>query len=646
MPSVLAERTRHTFHSVSDDFSSWLDSMLHNGKYDYLVVNARRAWNLLWSIRPDCFDTSPKLVSDVGWLSVADQYAAILAQNNRPLPKALIIDDIIVHGRAINSLLDKFVFFTYDILSSSYGKHLDCSEVRDAILEATTISVYIQNKMPLLISTDYQQRIRPFHVMSTGEWHPISCTLRDLLSGKNIGEGVDQPHYSPVANTSYIVSAYHDASSLSFCEEVVSTMWVKTDAMFRGSKLTLYRFEPEKSFTNTYATVRQYQVGDCVYFTPYLLHGRLPLTAYRAVAQALSEKLRATAETPEIVKQLQRFSDCQDCTERSAQLVEMVLGHAVLNLFVKSAFPQPDCLCYDNEKITCNFVCEGKQSFNQDLMQLQHVSWEPEDLQKLLSLLTQNQTDYFADEQSSNDSRSDVEFILKRCEDTIFAHSLNSEYWALEFSSPAYYESYLRKVDLHENMMGKQKESIFETREISYEDFLQKAISGRWDKDIPPGAPLSRSNLGELLASIFYLMDHGDLSLHVAMSKDDFQTFIGLSFRHTELTPALYSYRLGAGWSVLRVLSEYVNITHKSYCKVFSAYWDKLRQSEDDAVRKYADANGKDICYLALWLATSKRLYPVILNWPGEDNIDVAFTGKQDADLKKKLKAEMIKIIQ
>lgn len=125
---------------------------------------------------------------------IAQQYCIL-----RLMPSILIVDDILIHGRTLNRLIDKLTDLIYQYVREKNGD-ADRETVARDLLGALNIRVMVQNGNPLLLRSPYVKRLYcaedKSDIWSPHRWHELSARLSRLM-----GEGYFQ-------NTSYVLSVY------------------------------------------------------------------------------------------------------------------------------------------------------------------------------------------------------------------------------------------------------------------------------------------------------------------------------------------------------------------------------------------------------------------------------------------------------
>lgn len=180
------------------------DSILES-RAEYKVVLARKCLNLLnvyyWCRKkehPDNTKFSSLFYSDNTLISSIPKIAMSYVLFNR-VPDILIIDDILIHGRTLNKLIDEFIDKLTDYLNYC-DVNKKRQEVEADVLCFLKIKVMVQNDKPLLIKEEYYKRLELLDgrksLREAAKWHDLSSRTSRLIS-ENI-----------FSNTSYALSMF------------------------------------------------------------------------------------------------------------------------------------------------------------------------------------------------------------------------------------------------------------------------------------------------------------------------------------------------------------------------------------------------------------------------------------------------------
>ncbi len=196
------------------DLLAWIDD-IRSYKADYTVFVVRRSF-VLMQIFTDIWEqeTGRKLdaffyITDSAILTVCDQIAEFYECNSY-FPSIMLCDDIIIHGRNINNLIDDIENRLKELLPD-VDERLLIYELERAI----RISVYTCSKDGVLLEKRYESSLRMYRKESYSFLHVLSSNISTLILN------------SEVANASYVYSAFFDKNS--FLSSIIDSGWIKTN---------------------------------------------------------------------------------------------------------------------------------------------------------------------------------------------------------------------------------------------------------------------------------------------------------------------------------------------------------------------------------------------------------------------------------
>ncbi len=213
MRSVLSEE----YYALTRDL--FFDAL--NSKARYVVFMARRCFNLMNLFYRANFNEPDekferRVLSDSGLLANVPSIAyGYVAFGN--IPQILIMDDILVHGRGINNLIDAFIN-ALEKFSEDRGFEFPHEALERDVLKSITIRVMARNNKPLLMRSTYYRRLladgyEP-NIWEPKRWHELSSRISRLMSE------------SIFSNTSFTFSLYSDKNTDVKCpvEEAVKRL--------------------------------------------------------------------------------------------------------------------------------------------------------------------------------------------------------------------------------------------------------------------------------------------------------------------------------------------------------------------------------------------------------------------------------------
>lgn len=232
---------------------NFFESVL-NSKAEYIVFLARRCFNLM-NIMYRCENAEKverferAVLSDSGLLANVP-YIGINYVFFGSVPEILIADDILIHGRAINTLIDMFISSLHEFVNK-IGPSVQRDDLEYDVLKSITIRTMVQNNKPLLMKSAYYQRLIadgfPQNVWEPVRWHELSSRISRLISE------------SFFSNTSFTLSLYENDNvdihtpivealkKLNFKKSgwnkrFVRDAWVKPIRNYKDDVVALYTF--------------------------------------------------------------------------------------------------------------------------------------------------------------------------------------------------------------------------------------------------------------------------------------------------------------------------------------------------------------------------------------------------------------------
>lgn len=115
-------------------------------------------------------------VTDVNLLSLSKELTSYY-KNNEDFPEIFIYDEILIHGRAINSFLLELERRILKEFSSE-----EQSSVRNCFLKRLNLYVYTQSKDILLLLSRYCDRMYAYKIRERNEWRDLSARFARLIS--------------------------------------------------------------------------------------------------------------------------------------------------------------------------------------------------------------------------------------------------------------------------------------------------------------------------------------------------------------------------------------------------------------------------------------------------------------------------------
>lgn len=317
----------------------------------YKVLMARRMFNLNYALMKICKADENKeystgnIMSNTAFLLSAKEIAEYY-YNRKKFPEIIICDDILIHGRGIMKLLEKFEELVYGYLLE-YELEIPRGKVREDFTRAVTIYVFAQNTEKVLIDTRfriYSKQMLPFNVLlelsQQISWYLLNCG---------------------VANTSYVIS-------VEMPPYLLQRLYKKNSVLpsmafrYRGRKQLL--FCRQKS-NNTLETIRiNYPANELRYkgiLTSLTLFADIQIDTFNVLCRDLAGYLEREKSFIRITEYLKREEE--NLVKPRAQLVSFLFSVASICDFCKEQLDLEKLDLYkmlvtsDFDKIITNFDC-------------------------------------------------------------------------------------------------------------------------------------------------------------------------------------------------------------------------------------------------------------------------------------------------
>jgi hypothetical protein len=229
--------------------------------------------------------TGKKMLDETGKIEYLTDAAVLLrtpelAEHYRTagyFPDILLCDDILIHGRNINRLLE----YMEDLLITELSEY-EPDEIRGALADAVGISVYVRANGPILLFPRYELHLQTERVENTSFWRKLSSDISTLIT--RLG----------VANASYIISAGVDSEIVEKLDLGPDSEWNKS-VYFNNQEFTRVALESESDYVYAIKTLRiiKSEVSDECRMIPFVfmpnLSGEETLGIWRELSLYLGE---------------------------------------------------------------------------------------------------------------------------------------------------------------------------------------------------------------------------------------------------------------------------------------------------------------------------------------------------------------------
>lgn len=512
-------------------FSNWLHEV-DQARFDYVAVITRRASNTMeWLLRREKMPgLAQSYITDNALLAKAEEVSKhYITYGN--FPKIAILDDVLAHGRNLNSFLENLKELLFACL-----KRVHCSVGQEKLesdyYKCLTLWVYVINDMPFFLKQEYQWRLRYQNIWPESKWRRLSGSIAESIWKKD------------VANTSYVLSAFVEKDDLGgFVSVADHPNWIlDTHTAYRGDAQEFYMLRDAYEY-GVYPTVRSYEKEGYRYYTPYFFVEMLrPNQAVAALRKMIAYMLR---EADEPTKRLARlFNTIGEYPQRLSvycQLFYLFFSQITLSVFLQDHFlTDSSAFDYDLDKIARNYGSAG--NIKPMLKALTDVRWKKEQLLEFIQAL-ELQEGYHA-VSSDLSGRS----AIRSTHDVVSALELKVYKQALEHEERANALKNNDVVDSEYSLKG----SSNSTGEKPVEGFLNELREelGVSAADI--------SATASLLSGLTQMMDRGDVALKARAERDGSgKMFFYSAVRNTELSLSIMPRRLNGCYSEFFQIAQF-----------------------------------------------------------------------------------------
>lgn len=201
MESVRDEKTiTHIAKKIFEDkiiseLQDWYTYTLQD-EWQYVVYTVRRSYVLAIIMEEITGkymerDGSAVFLTDAALFLHCPQMADYF-RKYRKFPKVLLCDDIILHGRGINHVIEMMECELYRLLSDTFSEE----RIIMALADAITVHVYTRTSQPLVLFARYEKYMHFKRKEKPAFWHQLSSDISDFILCANI------------TNASYIFTGY------------------------------------------------------------------------------------------------------------------------------------------------------------------------------------------------------------------------------------------------------------------------------------------------------------------------------------------------------------------------------------------------------------------------------------------------------
>lgn len=180
----------------------------------------------------------------------------------KKFPRLLIVDELIIYGREINSLMQVLESAILSAWEAEMGEQPAGDEawhLHNAFFSAVDLFVYARNAQPLLLEHHLNARLHTVQLMSGSQWREYTQNVSRVIS---LDGRIDNTSYAP----SYVFnkSGYHK-----MCSRLKSLKWqsLGTDRnklLYHGTEMTVWQRNafPDDRECHLHLTLRCYRGAD------------------------------------------------------------------------------------------------------------------------------------------------------------------------------------------------------------------------------------------------------------------------------------------------------------------------------------------------------------------------------------------------
>lgn len=516
--SFACDGSDRLFLSLSDEWE----------KYDYVVALPRRCFNYAYiqNLRYTNEGKSLKdMISDIALLGAVKQIAKRYVETG-VLPRVLFLDDVVLHGFALNKKIDQYVrALVFEICRIEEHQAIEADQLRKKIIELIDIRVLIQKDNELLMSEELRWKVFAYYIKNVASWHTASSSICEYL--RNSG----------VAMTSFILSAYTQKTSRKI---VAQTAWDEMPTVYM--KKTPKKKDTQRVFYKNYGggflpTVRLYVSNNVSYYIPFVFHGDLSKDEMKKVFKHLEVLMREKNISYFADKMQEAFvNENLYVMDYYVQMAEMLLGQITLNSFLRDSFPRCNSqFKYDWSKIALNYDIEIRAKTWENLCAVQ---WSDDELRDICLILPAF---------SYHDSTH-----VEQDNQVLFERGINTAYQCgVDHLCNTEERSKLKKNAINPHSYFDAELSKDLNEDLSLSDWIKGVCS-------QPTEPL----IHKALCIILYLIDNGFMALRMTHTDNT----VGIRFCHTELTTSIYKAFLSDEWrKVCKVVAiiRWVGLTYQ-----------------------------------------------------------------------------------
>lgn len=296
--------------------------------YRYVSIAERRCFNLAY----DTLSSMENLVTYNGLLLQYRKLVQYYLDNNRTLPRLLLVDDILLHGRGLSKFLYSLEMLLRRELEdrNEMQGFSDYYRLHQSLNDAIDIEIYGLNQSAIVLDELYVKKIKSWKTLYSGELRNLSIQLSKRLQTLD------------VANTAFICSVRNRqmASYLADTETLPNTQWrIISQQMEEDKAKICIRLYGDDSFQRI-STIRIFPnryKESCPQVTSFSLLGSLPNETLIKICEALVPCL-TELECTNLAKIMQE--EKEELRPSQGQIIYYLISMADFWRFCNEALPE------------------------------------------------------------------------------------------------------------------------------------------------------------------------------------------------------------------------------------------------------------------------------------------------------------------
>lgn len=175
--------------TIYKELEEWYDYAI-SGKWDYVLFVVRRSYILALILekltgKKMSISKDTTYLTDSSLVRYTDQIAKFYRQRGF-FPAILLCDDILIHGRNVNRVIEDLERNLYISLADMVDEDTIKQDLKDAI----SIHVYTSNVGVLTLLTRYIHSLQPMRVEPAAFWHELSAKISAIICRSDIANAV------------------------------------------------------------------------------------------------------------------------------------------------------------------------------------------------------------------------------------------------------------------------------------------------------------------------------------------------------------------------------------------------------------------------------------------------------------------------